>query len=451
VVSQFTSRKRWVRSLVAQACCVTVLLNSSNASAIGLLQAYQAALTNDPTYRSAFFDSESGKEYKVLGLSGLLPNVSANYQFNKNHADLTQETVIGPQVSHPEYISRIQTVQLRQVLFSLDALARYKQGLAQSKFSEAQFSSQGQDLILRLAGAYLDAALGTEQVRLAEAQRDAQREQMQSNNRLFEKGEGTRTDMLETQARLELSEASLLEAKDVRQTAINTLEEMIGEQITSLDELGDFFRLIPMSESFEDWKALALRNNPDLEAQRFSIEAARQEINKNRAGHTPRVDFVSSYSKNTAETLNTYNQESTNRSIGVQINIPLYSGGAVSAATRQAAANYEKGRSDLDLKTGKVLVEVRKQYNTVVSSTAKIAALDKALVSAQLLIKATEQSIKGGVRVNLDLLNAQQQFYTTKRDLIQARYIYLISILRLRAAAGGLSSDDVRQTANYFR
>jgi protease secretion system outer membrane protein len=439
------------RTLLAQACGIAVLLHSGHASALGLLQAYQAALVNDPTYRSAFFDSESGKEYKVLGRSGLLPSVSASYSLNKNRADLTQETIVGPQLSHPEYLSRSQTIQLRQVLFSLDALARYKQGVAQSQYSEAQFSSQGQELILRLTGTYLEAALGTEQVRLATAQRDAQREQMSANTKMFEKGEGTRTDMLETQARLELSEAQVLEAKDTQLTSFNTLEALVGEPVTSLDELGETFRPHPMlPENFDDWKALALKNNPDLDAQRFAIEASRQEINKNRAGHTPRVDFVSSYSKATAETLNTYTQESTNRSIGVQVNIPLYSGGAVSAATRQAVANFEKNKSDLELKTGKVMVELRKQYNGVISSAAKIAALDKALASAELLITATTQSIKGGVRVNLDLLNAQQQLYTVKRDLTQARYNYLIAVLRLRAAAGVLGADDVREAASYF-
>jgi protease secretion system outer membrane protein len=442
--------KKILPSFLPGLFCAGALLHASSASAIGLLQAYQAALVNDPTYRSAFFDSEAGKEYKVLGRAGLLPNISGNYQFNKNRADLTQETVLGPSISHPEYISRIQTVQLRQVLFSLDALARYKQGVAQSKYSEAQFSSQGQDLVVRLTGSYLDAALSSEQVRLAEAQRDAQKEQMASNTRMFEKGEGTRTDMLETQARLELSEATLLEAKDSQQTALNTLESLIGEPVTSLDVLGDTFRLVPMGDSFEDLKGITLKNNPDLEAQRFAIESARQEVNKSRAGHTPRVDFVSSYSKNTAETLNTFNQESTSRSFGVQVNIPIYAGGGISAATRQSVANFEKAKSELDLRTSKMLVELRKQYNAVVSGAAKIAALDKALVSAQLLIKATEQSIKGGVRVNLDLLNAQQQLFTTKRDLAQARYTYLISVLRMRAAAGTLGSEDVREAANYF-
>lgn len=439
-----------LKTALAAAVAITLTFSPA-AHALSLFEAYESALKNDPAYRSAFFDSEVGKEYKVLGLSNLLPNISGNYQFNKNRADLQQDTSFGPLLTHPEYISRIQAIQLRQVLFSLDALARYKQGLAQSKFSEAQFSSQGQELVLRLTSAYLDAALNTEQVRLAEAQRDAQREQMASNKRMFEKGEGTRTDMLETQARLELSEAQLMEAKDAQQTSIATLESVIGEPVTSVDELGEVFRLVPMTDTLDEWKGIALKHNPDLEAQRYAIEAGRQEVNKSQAGHTPRVDFVSSYSKNTAETLNTYNQQSTSRSIGVQVNIPLYSGGAVSAGTRQAVANFEKAKSELDLKSGKLLVELRKQYSSVVSSAARISALDKALVSAQLLIKATEQSIKGGVRVNLDLLNAQQQLFTVKRDLAQARYNYLIAILRLRAAGGVLGPEDVRETANYFR
>lgn len=444
---------RLIVKTMSQALGVALLLQAGQAGAMDLQQAYDAALRNDPTYRSAYQDSLSGAEYKVLGRAGLLPQLSASYSATKNRADLTQPNILGKSsTTHPVYYSHSEGVQLRQVLFSLDALARYKQGQAQSQYSESQFSSMGQDLVLRLTGGYFDAAISAEQVALAQAQRDAQAEQLRLNRRLFEKGEGTRTDALETESRLQLSEAQLIEALDNQRSTLAALEAMVGETVPSVALLGSYFKVKPLQPAgLAEWKALALEHNPDLQAQRYAIEASAQEVNKSRSGHFPRVDLVSGLSKSKSDTLTTLNQDSTSRSIGVQVNIPLYSGGSVSASMRQAYAGLEKARSDLELKTGKVMVDLGKQFGLVNSSIARIAALDRAVESAQLLVKATEQSIKGGVRINVDLLNAQQQLYTSKRDLAQARYTYLLAMLRLSAAAGMLGADDVREATSYFR
>ena len=417
------------------------------ASALDLVQAYEAARQNDPAFRAAFYDSESGKEYKNLGRAGLLPQVSANYNVSRNIADITQGTF----QNHPKYVSRVAVMQLRQPLLNLDSIARYKQGVAQTSYSAAVFDVQQQDLILRLIAAYVDALFADEQLSLSRAQRDTLVEQRKVNDRLFEKGEGTRTDMLETQAKLDLAEAQLVEAIDNQINARTALAAIVGIEVTGVGRLKPQFPLLPLPEGgLEYWNKLALENNPDVRSQQQAIEAARQELNKARAGHAPRVDFVASYSKNTSESITTFNQESTVRSLGVQLTVPLYSGGAVSAQSRQAAANVEKSRADLDGKTSKALTEVRKQHAIVVSSVARINALAKAESSGQLLMTATEKSIAGGVRINLDLLNAQQQLFATKRDLAQARYNYLLATVRLHAAAGVLDSDDVRTVANYF-
>jgi protease secretion system outer membrane protein len=163
------------------------------------------------------------------------------------------------------------------------------------------------------------------------------------------------------------------------------------------------------------------------------------------------VDFIATYSKGDAESLNTYTQNTVNRSVGVQVNIPIYQGGAINASTRQAAAGYERAKADLDVRTNKLMVELRKAHDVVLSSVNKIGALVKAVESGKELMKATEQSIKGGVRINLDLLNAQQQLYVSQRDLAQARYSYLIGLLRLRAISGDVDDSDIRQIGAYFR
>ncbi|MES2606961.1 MAG: TolC family outer membrane protein [Pseudomonadota bacterium] len=431
-------------------------LASGSASAIGLLAAYEAALANDPTYRAAYFENEAGKENRLIGRAGLLPNISTSYSATKNRSDLetTSQTALGAQTSltHPQYISRSAMINLRQPIINFDATARYREGVAQSKVAAVQFTGRTQDLALRLVGAYLDALFASEQLTLVTAQRDTYREQASVNARLFEKGEGSRTDMIETQARLDLAEAQLIESQDNRKIAYDTLTTMIGQEPGELAPLNAEFKVPPFSlGSFEEWKKTALANSAEIQTLILQVEIAREQINKGRAGHMPRLDFVANYGKQNADTIATANQESTVRAIGIQLQMPLYAGGQVGAVTRQAAASLERARFNLQASIDKAVIEVKKQHALVQSSTAKVEALEKAVASSKLLVKATEQSIKGGVRINLDLLNAQQQMYTSQRDLAQARYNYLLNGLRLRFAAGTLVFDDVRQVASYFR
>ncbi|MES2075138.1 MAG: TolC family outer membrane protein [Pseudomonadota bacterium] len=443
-----TRPARRPRRRLPAACLAALLLAAGNAGALGLLQAYDAALANDPAYQSAIHDYEGGQENKNIGRSQLLPQLQASYSSSKNRTDITN--ALG--TTHPVYNSRSAVLQLRQPLLNLEVWSRYRQSVAQTDLSSAVFASRKQEMIVRLVSAYLDALLQTEQVRLSQAQRDTYVEQKKVNDRLFERGEGTRTDMLETQARQELAEAQLIEAQDNRQAALATLAALVGQEVAALDELRPEFRLAPSAAAgFEEWKATALASNPEIQAQRYAVEAAHQEVNRNRSGHTPKLDLIGTLNKSSSESINTLNQDSTVRSIGFQVTVPLYSGGYVNATSRQAVAGQEKARSDLQGATDKTLVELRRQYNLVLSSSARIQALDKAVVSGKLLVQATQQSIKGGVRINLDLLNAQQQLYTSERDLAQARYNYLLSNLRMRSAAGVLGADDVREVANYFR
>lgn len=440
------------RRFLAGVIAGVMTLQAGNVFALGLVEAYEAALQNDPTFRAAVHENEAGQQNKVIGRSTLLPSVTASYSNTKNRADITQPNAFGQTATtHPQYTSEVGAVQLRQPLLNLEGLARYQQGIAQTDYSDALFAGKRQELVVRLVAAYSDAQYAEDQLSLATAQRDAFAEQMRVNDRMFQKGEGTRTDMLETQAKFDVAEAQVIEARDSVTTARNALAAIVGMEIKELDSLSDDFRVQPMQpESFDGWKALALENNPDIAAQRHAVEATRYEIRRNRAGHAPRVDVVASLSKNKGETLNTFNQESTVRAVGVQVNIPIYSGGYVDATTTQAISNHEKAKSDLDAKTSQVLVELRKQYSLVLSSAAKIEALQKSVRSATMLVTATEQSIKGGVRINLDLLNAKQQYYAARRDLAQARYNYLLSFLRLRSAAGTLNSDDLHKVAGYF-
>jgi protease secretion system outer membrane protein len=438
-----------------QRVCATVfsmwLLQADSASALGLLQAYDAALQNDPTYRAAVYENEAGQQYKVMGRSSLLPSLSASYSSSKNQADVTSKTAFSEVTEHRSYNSMAGAIQLRQPLVHLEGVARYYQGIAQTSYSDAQFSARRQELILRLVTAYVEAKHAEELLALAIAQRDSYAEQRRMNDRMFEKGEGTRTDMLETQARSDLAEAEVLEAKDNLANTRNALAAMVGREITVLDALRDDFRVKPMQPAgFEEWKAIALEQNPEIIAQRHVVETAFQEIRKNRAGHAPRLDIIASVSDTSSDTINTYNQDAKTNSIGLQFSLPLYSGGYTSAVTSQAVSNHEKAKADLETKTNQILMELRKYYSLTLSSALRIDALVKSDSSARLLVEATQKSVKSGLRTNLDVLNAQQQLFTAKRDLSLARYNYLVGYLHLRQAAGVVGTSDLQDMAGYF-
>jgi protease secretion system outer membrane protein len=275
---------------------------------------------------------------------------------------------------------------------------------------------------------------------------------MHVNKRLFEKGEGTKTDMLETQARLDIAEAQLTEAQD----------NVPSPRARPWPASSAWTRA-----SWTSWARASVRPrsrpaaSPSGRRSRartttsWRRPAWRSRTRAWRSARTAQATIrVSTSSPPTARATTSRStpttQDTVNRAVGVQVNIPIYQGGAISATVRQAAAGYERAQSDLDARTNKVLVELRKAHSIVLSSVHKIEALEKAVASGKELMKATEQSIKGGVRINLDLLNAQQQLYTSQRDLAQARYSYLIGLLRLRAAAGTLDASSVREVAAYF-
>jgi outer membrane protein, protease secretion system len=422
-----------------------------NASALGLMEAYDAALANDSVYRAAMHDNEAGQQFKIIGRANLLPNISANYAYNRNDSDITSS---GSGISRSEnrnYNSENGAVQLRQPIINLESWARYRQGNLQTQLSDTQFLVRKQELIKRFFGLYANANYAEDLLALSIAERDAYKSQQEANKLMAVRGEGTKTALIESQAKLNLAEANVIEAQDGVDDGRNALATMLGKEITALDALSESFKVQPLEQTaYEAWKNIALENNPEIAAQRESVELAYQEIRKNRAGHIPRLDAVASISKSKSDSTSTFNQDIETKSIGLQLNVPIYAGGQVSAATSQAEANHKKAQDDLETKTNEVLVDLRKQHNIVLSSALKIEALKQSVESAELLVTATKKSLLGGVRTNLDVLDARKQLFEAKRDLSLARYNYLVAFVNLKKAAGTLTVADLEKIAPYF-
>jgi len=440
---------------ICVAVSIGVALGAANpAHAFGLSDAYEAALGHDPVYAGAMKERDAGDANVAIGRSYLLPTLSANYANSRN---TNATTLLGPggSSSTTAYQAYTEQVSLRQPLLNYEGIARYRYGKAQALASDATFADRGEDLLVRVLGAYTDTLFALDQVALASAQKTTLEEQLAANGAMFDNGQGTRVDILETRAKAALADADLADARDNLDNAAHTLETVAGLPIAldvqGLDRLSDDYRPTMMSPgSFEQWRDIALDSNAELIAERHSVEAARQQVEIVHAGFLPRVDLVASVGKNQSDTAYTIGQRYLTKSIGIEVTIPLYSGGLVKASSEQASANYERMQFELQDKTNKVLLDVRKQYNVCLSSLTRIDALQRAIESATLLITATRKSAQVGVRTNLDVLTAEEQLYQSKRDLARARYQYLLADLQLKHAAGILSAADLYDMAKWF-
>ena len=432
-------------------------LACQSALALNLLDVYDLALQNDPTLRAATKDYEAGLENKSIGFSAVLPKVAASYNQNANKA--TQwgaQYSGGPNIStNWTYPSNYSYVQLTQPIFSLDAFARWRQGVAQADFSQSKYIYNTQDFLIRVLQAYTDFLYSLDQLQFQTAERDAFLEQFKANKTLNIKGDAAITDVLESESAYLVANAKTIEAKDAVENAKRKLEGIIGKSIedgASVAGLIANFAYINLNtKSFEDWKEKALAKNAELQSAANNIEIAKQEYRKNHAGHYPVVNLIGAFSTQTSNTATTINQTFNQNYVGVQLNLPIYSGGEINSRTNQAYANYEKAQADFDVTREKVITELRKQYDAVLSGKQKIQALSAAQDSGSLLVKAMRKSVQNGERINVDVLLAERGLFNTRRDLAQAKYNYLLSYLKLSQLGGTLEIEDFQKVATYFK
>lgn len=449
------------RQVAGLAISTLLFAISAPVHSIGILDAYSLALEKDPTFRAAIKEKEAGDENENIGRAGLLPKISGNYQNSPKNwqtqkypssdifGDVTEVT------RRQQYRSYSSSITLTQPLFDYEAYARYKAGVAQTLMSDERYRSKFLELAVRVISAYVEVAYSKDQIALASAQKAAYKEQLALNDRLMGAGEGTITDVSETQARYSLAEAQEIEARDALDAAQRELEVIIGVPLNQLDELQTLrpgkFQVAPLIPSrFEEWQKIALENNPMLAASRHGVDAAKYEVERNRAGFMPQVQLYASHSENDSSSDNTVNQKYRTDSIGVQVSVPIYAGGGVSASTRQAAARYGQAMYEMDAQTGTTLNDLRKQFNLCISSRAKLAAYELAVKSATTQVTATRQSVLAGQRVNVDVLNAEQQLYSAQKDLASAKYTYIKAWVTLLSDSGTLDEHDVKRVAQYF-
>ena len=425
---------------------LALMLGASGfAQAADLLETYHAAQANDPQIAAAYATQLAGREKLPQGRALLLPsiNLNANSAFNDQ---TTRYLGASPFPSGTNrYNSHGYGVSVVQPLYRQQNWMAYSESELQVAQTDAQYRIAEQDLILRVAQAYFDVLIAQDSVQLAEAQKTAISEQLEQAKRNFEVGSATITDTLEAQARYDLTDAQEIAAENNLEIKRRALQQLINAMPKDLAPLGKGFSLETRQlADMEKWVEEGQTSSPQLAVAQAAAELAEKEVARNRGGHYPTIDLVANYSNNNANGSGFgVGSDTTNKSIGVQLNIPLFQGGAVNSRWREAEANRERARHELENARRNVATQTRQAYLGVASGIAQVKALQQALASSESVLQASKLGQEVGVRTNLDVLNAQQQLYSTRRDLYQAQYNYLINQLRLKAAVGSLGEEDL--------
>ncbi|MEC4723008.1 TolC family outer membrane protein [Noviherbaspirillum sp. CPCC 100848] len=417
---------------------------SLNAHAIDLLQVYREALANDAVYASARSTLAAGQEREIQGRAGLLPQIGVGGSVNRTNADIDS----GGVEFGRNFTSRGYSVSLSQPLFRLANWEQYQQGKLSVAASEATFAQAQQDLIVRVAQAYFDVLAAQDALASVQAQKTAITEQLASAKRNFEVGTATITDTHEAQARYDLVIAQEFAGLNDLEIKRSALQQIIGKPSGELASLRSGVQIgAPEPANLDTWVQSAEQQNFGVIGQQLALEIARREIKRNRAGHYPTVDLVASRSHNnqTASTTSAAGTTSDSNAIGVQWNIPLFSGFAVDSRVREAIALQERTRSDLENARRVAAQSARQAFLGVNSGLAQVRALEAAEVSSQSALESNRLGYQVGVRINIDVLNAQQQLFSTRRDLARARYDAIVNSLRLKSAAGILKEEDLAQ------
>ena len=416
------------------------------AHALDLLESYRLAVQQDANYLAARADTASIREVESQAFAQLLPNISANLSRGKNQTDSSLPGFMGRRVhSEYEYLSANSVLALRQPLYRKYNLALHRQSQAQVSSAEAALDKSHQDLLLRVSGAYFDALLAQDTLNLARAQKEANTAQLQAAKRTFASGHGTRTDVDEAQARHDLSLALELEASQNVDHMRRQLQAIINQPVDNLAMLEPAkMELIPPAPANpEEWVTRAEDVSPELRTLRANITAVEQDVEKARAGHTPTVDLIVQRSKSQSENQITINQHYLTSQVGLQVNIPIFSGGYVNSQTRQSLANLDKHQMLYEAKRRETGVQVRKEYQSVTEGILKVRALEQAVRSADQALLSTRKGYQAGTRTQLDILNAQQQLMGSRKDLAQMRYQFMMARLRLQSLVGSLDETEI--------
>ncbi|MFI8747808.1 TolC family outer membrane protein [Pseudomonas sp. NPDC077186] len=437
-----------VRQTLLGLCC----LASLPAHALDLLQAWELLQLQGPTYRAAVHERAAGLENRAIGKAGLLPQITARASKSRVDGTQEQENLLGQNIENDlDYDSQNLSLQLRQPLYNRQKMVEYRQGKQRASYSEAVFDAKTQNVAVRLASRYFDVLLTRETIDLSRAKLKALEQQVAAAQRRFDLGDGTITDVDLAISRRDLAQAQLIEAEDNLLVALRLLQELLGDVPRQLASLHPDFPTPPLQpNNLQDWLHKAQQNNPTLRARQVNHGLAEEEVRRASSGHWPTLDLVLGYTDSESDSISTIDQTNRYNSIGLEFNMPLYSGGGVSARVRQATASREQAGEEVNAAREEVLSATTREFRGVQSGQARIRALERAVASSERAQDSARKGFLAGSSTNVDILNAEEQVFIARRDLLEAKLRYLLARLQLAEAVGLLGEDDILQANAYL-
>lgn len=427
---------------------IVCALASSAGHAENLLEIYRQSLANDARWAAAQHAQLAGAEKLTQGRAALLPtlNLSGAKTWYDSEINYFGNTPFVGGVR--EYDIREYGANLSQPLYRKQNIAQYLQGRAQSEQAEAQLAAARTDLMLRVTQGYFDVLLAQDTLTLAEAQRAAFTAEHEQAQARFAAGAVAITEVYETQARRDLATSQELAARNDLEGKKEVLRRLTGTEPGALAQLTrELAAQPPAPNDAEQWVDLALTTSPQLKAQQKALEIAEREVEKARGAHLPTIDAVAGYTNNhsSGSMYTDVASEMKLKSAGVQLQLPLFQGGAMFSREREAVALREKARDELTDTKRLLSQQTRQTFLSVVHAVSQIQALKQAVTSSENSLDAIRESAKVGIKTRTDVLNAEQQLFSARRDLARARHAYLFYSLQLKGVVGTLADDDIAQ------
>ncbi|WP_346837734.1 TolC family outer membrane protein [Microbulbifer sp. SAOS-129_SWC] len=435
-----------------------------------LWEIYLQALDNDPQLAADRANYEAGLENKNLGRAALLPQVNASAEANKTRINSsgigtqfaeTGGLLLFPRSGKSDLDQHTYSANLSQAIFDLPAWFGYKQGKKLSEEAAAEFSFNQQEMMVRVAGAYFDVLRAVDDLKTAQAEEEALAKQLEQTQQRFQVGLTAITDVYDSRAAHDSSVARLYDARDILLSSFDALSVLTGQPHDTIAPLVDQFTVAaPVPAERSAWVKFALANNFNLKAARLASDAARYNARAAAADHLPTLTGSLSYQKSysSGDTTTTTelrgfsntttfpsDDESETRVAALHLQVPIFTGGRISASRRQARAQSFQAEDLRNLTERNTIQNTRTLHRSVVTDVSRVNARKQAIVSAQSALEATQAGYEVGTRNLVDVLIAQQTLFQARRDYSASLYSYILNTLRLKEAAGLLSPDDLQQ------
>ncbi len=412
-----------------------------------ILEIYTKAKQEDPLFGAAYQSLLAASEKLPQARAGLLPvlNLNANTSGQKGKSSFNYEAYTNRNL-HSWGVN----LQATQPIFRVQNWAAYKQAGAQIRQAEADFLKARQELILRVAQAYFDVLIAKDGIEVYEAQIKAVEYQLEAAKKNYQAGITTITDIHEAKSRLDLASANLIASQTDFENKKAALEQIVGYQIESITPLKNEINIQqPLPANVKEWMNSASANSPSVMFYKASLDAASYEVTKNRAGHLPTLDLTASYGENYASGSMASPTDLKSRyragQVGLQLSLPIFTGGLTYSKIEEAQIGRKKAQLELESAKRNAASNAKQAFYGMKNGIAQIYALSSAVANSKSSVESNKIGYKIGVRINIDVLNAEQQLANTKRELTKAKYETLLYGLKLKASNGILSDNDIAE------